>query len=71
MPFYINWLAYFLPSTLAIESLRSILVRGISITAPIVYHGFLMSIAWSVAMIGAAGFIFRWKQGASLITLKF
>ena len=70
MPFYINWLAYFLPSTLAIESLRSILVRGISITMPIVYHGFLMSFIWAAAMIGAAGFIFRWKNGASLITIK-
>ena len=71
MPFYINWLAYFLPSTLAIESLRSILVRGISITKPIVYHGFLMSIAWAVGMIAIAGFIFKRQNGASLISIKF
>lgn len=70
MPFYINWLAYFLPSTLAIESLRSILVRGISITMPIVYHGFLMSFIWAAAMIGTAGYLFRRNNGASLITIK-
>lgn len=62
MPFYINWIANFLPSTLAIESLRSILVRGLSITYPIVYLGFLMSIAWTVGMTGIALFIFRFRK---------
>jgi len=65
-PFYINWIANFLPSTLAIESLRSILVRGISITMPIVYNGFLISIAWSVVMIVTAGAIFKFRQGLKL-----
>lgn len=70
MPFYINWIAYFLPSTLAIESLRSILVRGISITMPIVYHGFLMSILWSFGMIGVSAFLFKWRQGGSFTLFK-
>ena len=66
MPFYINWVAYFLPSTLAIQSLRSILVRGISITVPIVYNGFLVSIAWSVSMIVGAALIFRFREGLKI-----
>jgi ABC-type polysaccharide/polyol phosphate export permease len=58
MPFYVRWLAHLLPATQPIESLRSILVRGLHFTEAPVYHGYLVSIAWSTAMLTASKYLF-------------
>lgn len=58
MPFYVRWLAHWLPATQPIESLRSILVRGLHITEAPVYKGYLVSIVWSTAMLIASKYLF-------------
>jgi ABC-type multidrug transport system permease subunit len=51
MPFYLRNIAYSMPVTYAIESLRSIFARGWGIEQPDVYAGVLISIAWIISLL--------------------
>ncbi|KAI9558715.1 ABC protein [Daphnia sinensis] len=51
MPYYLRYIAYSLPVTYAIESLRSIFSRGWGIEELDVYAGILISIAWIFALL--------------------
>ena len=47
IPIWVRWLSYVQPTTLAINSLRNIMLRGWNIDQPGVYHGFLSTIAFA------------------------
>lgn len=59
MPTAIRYVSYALPQTLAIESLRHVLLRGWSVTEPQVALGLSVSLAWTAAFLIAAVIIFR------------
>ena len=48
MPYPLRVISYFLPQTMAIKSMRSIISRGLGIGEWQVYIGFLSSIGWIV-----------------------
>src|SRR4051812_19980040 len=48
MPYVLRMISYFLPQTMAIKSMRSIIARGLYITDWQVYIGFLSSIGWII-----------------------
>ncbi|XP_074596549.1 ABC transporter G family member 20-like [Brevipalpus obovatus] len=51
MPYYLRWLSALQPTTQAVESLRSILIRGLSIDRPNVLIGFFSSSIWIVIFV--------------------
>ncbi|KZS17646.1 ABC protein, subfamily ABCH [Daphnia magna] len=51
MPYYLRYIAYSMPVTYAIESLRSIFSRGWGIEEVDVYAGILISIAWIFVLL--------------------
>lgn len=51
MPYYLRWLSALQPTTQAVESLRSILIRGLSIDRPNVLVGFFSSSIWIVIFL--------------------
>lgn len=56
-PYFFQWVAKFTPLAIPSESLRSIMVRGLPITDPLVYPGFLISIGYFLLfLVGAANF---------------
>jgi ABC-type multidrug transport system permease subunit len=65
MPFYFRSIAYSMPLTYAIESLRSIFSRGWGIERLDVYAGILISIAWIVALLTMCLIIIRVRKYAS------
>ena len=48
IPVWFRWVSYVQPTTLAINSLRNIMLHGWDIDHPDVYHGFVSSIAFAV-----------------------
>ena len=58
LPYWIRPISYIQPSTIPTESIRSILARGLSITHPSVYLGFLVSGIWAFVFLFAAIFVF-------------
>lgn len=64
-----NWLmeiSRFSPTTVPTESLRSILSKGLNYNHPVVYYGFIISVAWSVVFFFAAVILFSKTQKAKL-----
>lgn len=51
MSAYLRYVAYFLPMTHAIESLRNIFERGWGIDRPEVYAGVIVNIGWIAGML--------------------
>ena len=49
MPYFLQIISYFLPQTMAIQSMRSIISRGLGITSWQVYIGFISSVGWTLA----------------------
>lgn len=72
MPYYLRYIAYSMPVTYAIESLRSIFSRGWGIEEVDVYAGILISIAWIFVLLILSLIVVRtrkysnWKLWASL-----
>ena len=62
MPFAVRQFANFLPQTMAIKSLRSVMARGLEISSPQVYIGFLSTTAWLVIFNILAVVLFRFKK---------
>ena len=48
MPRFLQVISYCLPQTMAIQSMRSIISRGLGITAWQVYIGFISSAGWAL-----------------------
>ncbi|KZS17644.1 ABC protein, subfamily ABCH [Daphnia magna] len=65
MPFYFRSIAYAMPLTYAIESLRSIFTRGWGIERLDVYAGILISIAWIFALLIMCLIVIRVRKYAS------
>jgi hypothetical protein len=65
MPFYLRNIAYSMPVTYAIESLRSIFARGWGIERPDVYAGILISIAWIISLLVLCLVIIRSRKYTS------
>lgn len=61
MPDVMRYIAYALPQTIPIESLRYILSRGWDITYPEVATGFAVTIAWTSFFLVSAVMIFKAK----------
>jgi len=45
-PEWVQWIAYFLPTTLPSETMRSIFFRGMDISYPQIYGGFIGAFVW-------------------------
>ena len=59
---YLRFLAYAMPQTYAIESLRNIFTRGWGITRPEVYLGFITSLVWILATVSISLMIVRVRK---------
>jgi len=62
MPRWLRWLSYAQPQTLPTETLRNILSRGWGISETGVYVGFLVTIAWLIVFLTAAGLFMRYTK---------
>lgn len=62
MPPYLRAVAYFLPQTMAIRSLRSIINRAFGLTYPSVYLGFLSTFSWILVFCIVATIIFTIRK---------
>jgi ABC-type multidrug transport system permease subunit len=58
MPYVLRVVSYFLPQTMAIKSMRSIISRGLGIGEWQVYIGFISSISWALFFILVAIILF-------------
>jgi ABC-type multidrug transport system permease subunit len=65
MPFYLRNIAYAMPLTYAIESLRSIFSRGWGVEKTDVYAGVLISIAWILTLLILCLIVIRVRKYAS------
>ncbi|EFX70380.1 ABC protein, subfamily ABCH [Daphnia pulex] len=65
MPFYLRNIAYAMPLTYAIESLRSIFSRGWGVEKTDVYAGILISIAWILTLLILCLIVIRVRKYAS------
>lgn len=62
MPRWMRWISYAQPQTLPTETLRNILSRGWGISETGVYVGFLVTIAWLIVFLSAAGLFMRYTK---------
>ncbi|KAK2575824.1 hypothetical protein KPH14_007202 [Odynerus spinipes] len=51
MPHVLRWISYFLPTTLPGISMRAIIIKGLTVSTPEVYKGFLTILGWIAALI--------------------
>lgn len=58
VPSWFKWISYTQPGTIAIISMRNIVLRGWHITEPGVYNGFLTSIAFIIVFMTITRFKF-------------
>lgn len=65
MPFYFRSIAYSMPLTYAIESLRSIFSRGWGVERPDVYAGILISITWIFVLLAMCLIVIRIRKYSS------
>lgn len=50
IPLYFRWVSDLTPITLALEALRSIMLRGWSYTRPVVFYGYVISLGYSLVI---------------------
>ena len=62
MPVFMRYIAYCMPQTYAIESLRSVFARGWGIERPDVYAGILISLGWILAMLISSLVVLRIRK---------
>ena len=62
MPYVLRQIAYFLPQTMAIKASRSIIGRGLELSSPQVYVGFLSSFGWVAFFNVVALIVFAYKK---------
>lgn len=65
MSFYLRFVAYSMPMTYAIESLRCVFTRGWGIEQPDVYVGIIISVAWIFALLAMCVIVLRARKYAS------
>ncbi|KAK4007658.1 hypothetical protein OUZ56_012811 [Daphnia magna] len=65
MSFYLRFVAYSMPMTYAIESLRCVFTRGWGIEQPDVYVGIIISVAWILALLAMCVIVLRARKYAS------
>lgn len=63
--YYLRSAVYFLPSTSAIEALRSIMTRGWGLEKAAVYGGFLVSFAWICGLLILCLIVMRFYKNSS------
>ncbi|XP_041985224.1 ABC transporter G family member 20 [Aricia agestis] len=59
----LQYISYFLPLTKSTESLRSMLQRGWTITAPTVYYGFISTSVWMFFYLTISILLIKFKKG--------
>ncbi|XP_046384407.1 ABC transporter G family member 20-like [Ischnura elegans] len=62
MPKVFRYLAYAMPSTMATESLRSIMFRGWGISMSTVYLGFVSTIAWIIFFLLSCVLLIKYRK---------
>jgi len=62
MPVFMRYIAYCMPQTYAIESLRSVFARGWGIERPDVYAGIFISLGWIFAMLISSLVVLRIRK---------
>ena len=62
MPEAVRWFSYFLPQTIAVESMRYIMTRGWDAAHTQVLAGFGVTFGWTVFFLVAAVLIFKYKK---------
>ena len=62
MSVYLRYIAYFLPQTYAVESLRNVFARGWGIERPEVYWGIVISWGWIFAMLAFSLIVVRIRK---------
>ncbi|XP_032783939.2 LOW QUALITY PROTEIN: ABC transporter G family member 20 [Daphnia magna] len=65
MPFYLRSIAYSMPLTYAIESLRSIFSRGWGVERPDVFAGIFISMTWILILLVLCMIVIRVRKYAS------
>lgn len=55
IPIWFRWISYSQPTTVAIISLRNIMLKGWDLSEPGVYHGFLTTIGFAILFFAIAG----------------
>ncbi|XP_049823696.1 ABC transporter G family member 20 isoform X3 [Aethina tumida] len=63
MPMFLRGISTFLPLTLATSSLRAMMTRGWPFTQPVVYYGFISTIAWIVIFLSISLMVLKLKRG--------
>ena len=61
----VRWFAYCLPQTMANQTLRSVMARGLDLSSPQVYVGFLSTLSWFVAFNVGSVVILAYKNGTA------
>ncbi|KAI9553798.1 ABC protein [Daphnia sinensis] len=64
MSFYLRFVAYSMPMTYAIESLRCVFTRGWGMEQPDVYVGIIISIVWIFALLATCVIVLRARKYA-------
>lgn len=65
LPFYLRGAVNCLPSTSAIEALRSVLTRGWGLEKPAVYAGILVSLTWIFGLLILCLVVLRFRKNSS------
>ncbi|XP_057369450.1 ABC transporter G family member 20-like [Daphnia carinata] len=65
LPFDLRGVAYCLPSTSAIEALRSVMTRGWGLEKAAVYGGVLMSLVWIFGLLALCICVLRYRQNST------
>ena len=62
LPYYVRWFSYIQPTTVPAESLRSLLTRGLGVTHPSVYPGFIITVIWIIIFFVTSVKIFKFQK---------
>ena len=62
MPGYLQYVAYSIPTTYSIRSLRSVMSRGWGLDHPEVYAGIVSSLAWIFGTLFISGVVLRLRK---------
>lgn len=62
LPYYVRWFSFVQPTTVPAEAMRSMLTRGLNITHPSVWPGFLITTVWASIFLFTATRIFKYQK---------
>ena len=62
LPYYVRWFSFVQPTTIPAEAMRSMLTRGLHITHPSVWPGFVITTVWASIFLFTATRIFKYQK---------